>query len=353
MLRQCKNFKKERESNRQLIILTVQDYIPKSKKSAGVKKLINEALDILQCVGIPFTGKRERALESMAMSFLAVAGVTKSWKEAKGQGEHRHLKTREVISFINANYEENISPGSYDDIRRKHLKMLVLADLILNSADNPSASQNDPTRGYTVSSEFKTLINHYNTSEWPIKLKLFLKNRPTLEDILKRKRDLPKIPITLPGGRKVEFTLGEHNTLQREIIDEFLPRFGDGCEVLYIGDTANKYAVREDKKLQELGFFELSHDSLPDIVAYDKKKNWLFLIEAFYSSGPMSEERMLELKKSLTNCKAGLIFVTAFISRSDFKKHVGEIGWESEVWTADNPDHLVHFNGGKFLGPMS
>lgn len=331
----------------------MQDYIPKSEKSSRVKQLINEALDILQSVGIPFAGKRERALESMAMSFLAVAGVTKTWKEAKGQGEHRHLKTREVISFINANYEENISPGSYDDIRRKHLKLLVLADLILNSADNPNAAQNDPTRGYTLSGEFKALITFYNTSEWPIKLKLFLKNRSSLEDILKRKRDLPKVPITLPGGQTVEFTPGAHNALQREIIDEFLPRFGAGCEVLYIGDTANKYAVRNDAKLKELGFFELSHDSLPDIVAYNEKKNWLFLIEAFYSSGPMSEERMLELKKALPNCKAGLIFVTAFTSRSDFKKHVGEIGWESEVWTADNPDHLIHFNGGKFLGPMS
>jgi type II restriction enzyme len=329
----------------------MHDYIPKSKKSTNVKKLINEALDILQSVGIPFSGKRERGLENMAMAFLAVAGVSKSWKEAQGQKEHRHLTTREIIKYINDNYEETRSPGSYDDIKREHLKLLVLADLVLNSADNPSAARNDPTRGNTLSSEFKDLLIFYNTSEWDIKLKLYVKNKPSLSDILQRKRDMPKVRIKLPSGHTLDFSQGGHNQLQREIIEEFLPRYGNGCEVLYVGDAANKFLLREDGKLQELGFFELLHGALPDIVAYDAKKNWLYLIEAFYSSGPMTEERILELKKELKNCRADLIFVTAFISKNVFKQNATSIGWESEVWTADNPEHLIHFNGGKFLGP--
>jgi type II restriction enzyme len=329
----------------------MHDYLKNSKKSPPIKKLINEALEILNCVGIPLSGKRERGLESMAMAFLAVAGVVGSWKEAKGHREHRHLKTRDIIKFINSNYEENISPGSYDDIRRKHLKLLILADIILNSADNPSAATNDPTRGYTLDAEFKTLITHYGTNDWEIKLKLFNKNRPGLSESLHHKRKIPKVEITLPSGQRLSFSRGAHNQLQREIIEEFLPRFGTGCIVLYVGDTSNKYLLRHDDKLKDLGFFELAHDFLPDIIAYNKDKNWLFLIEAFNSSGPMSEERIFELKKALKNCKAGLIFVTAFISKNDFKSNVGNIGWESEVWTADNPDHLVHFNGDKFLGP--
>ena len=329
----------------------MHNYLLSSTKTENKKKLINGALDILESVGIPFAGKRERGLEMMAMTFLAVAGVTKTWKEAKGQNEHRHIKTREIIKFINEYYEENISSGSYDDIRRKHLKLPVLADLILNSADNPSAAQNDPTRGYTLSADFRILITFYGTEEWSIRLKLFNKNRPALDEILKRKRDLPKVRITLPSGHILDFSQGGHNQLQREIIEEFLPRFGAGCEVLYIGDTVNKYLFREDDKLRHLGFFELSHDSLPDIVAYNKQKNWLFLIEAFYTSGPMSEERILELKKALKECNAGLVFVTAFTSKKDLKKNIADIAWETEVWTADNPDHLIHFNGGKFLGP--
>lgn len=329
------------------------DYLKNSKKPEQIKRLINEALDILQSVGIPFSGKRERGLESMAMAFLAVAGIKKSWKDAQGQNEHRHLKTRDIIKFINEHYEEKISSGSYDDVRRKHLKLLVLADLVLNSADNPSAAPNDPTRGYTLSGEFKSLITYYGTDDWSIKLKLFTKNRPSLNEILQRKRDMPKVRVTLPSGHILDFSRGGHNQLQREVIEEFLPRFGAGCIVLYVGDATDKYLLRDYDKLMGLGFFELTHDSLPDIVAYNEEKNWLFLIEAFFTSGPMSEERVLELKKSLKDCTADLIFITAFTSKNDFRKNIAGIGWETEVWTADNPDHLVHFNGGKFLGPYN
>lgn len=331
----------------------MHDYLPNSTKTDAVKKLINEALDILQSVGIPFTGKRERGLENMAMAFLAVAGVTKNWKEAKGQAENRHLTTRQIISWINEHYEESRSFGSYDDIKREHLKLLVLANLVLNSADNPNAARNDPTRGNTLSADFKDLVKNYNTNDWGIKLQLFVKNRPSLADLLQHKREVPMVRIKLPSGHTLDFSPGVHNQLQREIIEQFLPRFGYGSEVLYVGDAANKFLLREDGKLQELGFFELLHGSLPDIVAYNSEKNWLYLIEAFHSSGPMSEQRIFELKKELQNCSADLIFVTAFISKSIFKKNVSEIGWESEVWTADNPDHLIHFNGGKFLGPYN
>ncbi len=331
----------------------MKDYLPKSKKSEGIKKLINEALDILECVGIPFNSKTERGLENMAMAFLAVAGVTKTWKESKGQAENRHLTTREIIKYINEHFDENKSSGSYDDVKREHLKLLHLSDLVLNSADNPSAAKNDPTRGNTLSSDFADLLRFYNTPDWKINLKLFVKNRPSLAEIFTRQRGLPKVKIRLKSGHTLDFSLGGHNQLQREIIEEFLPRYGNGCDVLYVGDAANKFLHRDDSKLLELGFFELKYGALPDIVAYDEKRNWLYLIEAFYSSGPMSEPRIFELKKSLKDCTAYLIFVTAFISKSKFKENAADIGWESEVWTADNPDHLIHFNGDKFLGPYS
>ncbi|MFI5140656.1 MAG: BsuBI/PstI family type II restriction endonuclease [Sphingobacteriales bacterium] len=140
--------------------------------------------------------------------------------------------------------------------------------------------------------------------------------------------------------------------LQKAIVDEFLPRFGQGCEVLYIGDTSNKSLYMEKEELQSLRFFELSHDELPDIIAYNKKKNWLYLIEAVHSSGPISEVRLYELKQLLKECPAELIFVTTFLNRDTFRKWSAQIAWETEVWIADKPDHLIHFNGHKFLGPF-
>lgn len=325
----------------------MRNYIPKSAKSEPIKKLINEALEILESVGIPLYTKSERGLERMAICFLAVAGVTDDWKKATTQN---YLKTRDIIKFVNLNFEEKISSGSYDDIRRKDLKLLVVADFVINSGENQSFATNNPTRGYSIHPDFESLIIHYGTKYWVKELKKFNENRTSLSDVLSRKREIEKIPVKLPDGRPIELSSGEHNQLQKRVIEQFLPRFGCDCEVFYIGDTSNKILHIEANELAKIGFFELSHDELPDIIAFSRKNNWLYLIEAVHSSGPMSEIRVLELKKLLKDCKAELIFITAFLTKVEFRKWLIDIAWETEVWTADNPDHLVHFNGHKFLG---
>lgn len=325
----------------------MKNFIPKSSKSEKVRQIINEALDILESAGIPMNSKTERGLEKMAVCFLAVAGVTEDWSKAK---ENANLKSRDIIKIVNNNFEENISSGSYDDIRRKDLKLLVLADIVINSGISKGSATNNPTRGYALHPDFRNLVVTYKTDNWGKSLEAFNQNRPSLAVILARLRNLTKIPVKLPNGKPLELSPGEHNVLQKAIIEEFLPRFGADCEVFYIGDTSNKILHIEEGELKKLKFFELSHDELPDIIAFSRKNNWLYLIEAVHSSGPMSETRVLELKKMLKDCKSELIFVTGFLTRADFKKWMLEVAWETEVWIADNPDHLVHFNGHKFLG---
>jgi BsuBI/PstI restriction endonuclease domain/BsuBI/PstI restriction endonuclease HTH domain len=323
-------------------------YFSKSQKSKRIVQLLEEAIEILAAVGLPIAGKTVRELERMAMAFLAVSGVTNEWKTAS---DSRYLKTRDVINFINENFEESISSGSYDNIRRKDLKLLVVAGLVLNSSDKPSAATNDPTRGYSLDTEFATLVQRYGTLSWQSNLANFMTNRTTLDALLSRQRNMAKVAIKLPSGTELSLSTGKHNELQKAIIEDFLPIFGQGCEVLYIGDTVNKMLYLNSKKLEELNFFELSHGELPDIIAYDSKRNWLYLIEAVHSSGTISEIRMLELKRLTKQCKAEIVYVTAFLTKSEFRKWAAEIAWETEVWISENPDHLIHFNGDKFLGP--
>ncbi|MDR1216416.1 MAG: hypothetical protein LBK25_07020, partial [Treponema sp.] len=295
----------------------MKTYITKSAKSAKVQKMINEALDILESVGIPLENKTKRSLERMAVCFLAVSSVTDNWSKAHSE---IFYKTRDVINYVNAHFEENISSGSYDDIRRKDLKLLVLAGLVVNSGEKQSAATNDPTRGYSLDESFKDLIVNYGGKQWGQKLQAFMQDRPSLAEILARKRDIEQIPVRLPSGVELRFSSGEHNILQKKIIEDFLPRFGNGCSVLYIGDTAHKLLHIDKENLKRLNFFELSHEELPDIIAYNSQDNWLFLIEAVHSTGPMSEIRVHALKKLLKDCNAELIFVTAFLRREDFRK---------------------------------
>ncbi len=322
-----------------------------NKKSKKLQKLINQALDIIHSMGIPLDEKKPRGLEKMALVFISVAQVNKSqsWEKAKDRSHGISLKSRDIIEYMNEHLEENISSGSYDDIRRKDLKMLVLDGLVSNT--NPNAARNDPTRGYCLSPEYGKAIRSYGSNEWTANLKERLSGKKTLKEVLSQKRDLERIDVKLPSGTELKFSPGKHNKLQKEIIENFLPLFGSGAEVLYGGDSSDKFLHINRSALEDLAFFELKRGELPDVVAYNKNRNWLFLIEAVHSSGPVSPTRLLELEKLTQKCTADRIYVTAFLDKATFRKFVADIAWETEVWIADRPEHMIHFNGDKFLGP--
>ena len=317
-------------------------------KAENVKRLIFSMLDILGEVGIPLDGTPRR-LEKMAMACLAVGDIKTSFAEAKSADDNHFLTTREIINYENANYGENISSGSYDDIRRKDLLMPVQAQIVLNSSAFDSQATNNPTRGYALNPLFASLIRTFGTNEWEKSLIEYKSKAKLLRDELERRRNMEKIPVKLPSGVELELSAGEHNLLQKRIVEDFLPRFGMGAEVLYIGDTSDKFLYMNKEVLGKIGFFVLEHEELPDVVAYCREKNLLFLIEAVHSAGPMSEIRVMKLKKQLENCTANPVFITSFLDKKEFRKWVTEIAWETEVWIADNPEHMIHFNGYKFL----
>jgi type II restriction enzyme len=321
-----------------------------SEKAPQVQELINTTLYILDTFGIPLDATPRR-LERMAIAFLASGDIKKiaDFKKAKDLNSGYALKTRDIIIYVNKHFGENISSGSYDDIRRKDLKLLTVAEVVLQSS--PNSATNDSTRGYSINPTYAELIRNFDSKDWKKMVSDKLKNIEPLSKKLKREREIAKVNVTLPSGDELTFSAGEHNDLQKAIIEDFLPRYGHGAEVLYVGDTSDKYLYLEKEKLEELNFFEISHEELPDLIAYSKKKNWLYLIEAVHSSGPISELRLIQLQKLTKDCKADIVYVTAFLNRPKFRQFMTDIAWETEVWIADNPDHLVHFNGDKFLGP--
>ena len=318
-------------------------------KTDSVKRLYSDMLTILATVGIPMDGLSDRRKEKMAGACLATGQIVSSLKEAKSVMDGAFLKTRDIIDFENTHYGESISSGSYDDIRRKDLKMLVEARLVINSSELDQSATNNPNRGYALDAQFAKLLQTYGTRNWDAKLSYFLETRKKLKEELERKRALERIPVTLPSGIMLELSSGEHNLLQKKIVEQFLQLFGMGAQVLYVGDTADKYLFRDDETLASLHFFALEHEELPDIVAYSGEKNLLFLIEAVHSSGPMNELRVRRLKHLISDCSSNIVYITAFLNKAEFRKYLNQIAWETEVWIAETPEHMVHFNGSKFL----
>lgn len=314
-----------------------------------VKNLVFNILDVFQLIGIP-VDNTDRKLERMAKACLAVGKIKRDFSEACSF-EDGFTRTRDIITFENKNFGEDISPGSYDDIRRQDLKLLVEAGIVVNSSSTEEQATNNPSRGYGLSTSFANLLHSFGSSRWEILLNEFRKETKSLKEELERRRDLQKVPVTLPNGKTIVLSYGEHNNLQKAIIEVFLPLFGFGAEVLYVGDTKDKFLHLEKAELEKIKFFTLEHEELPDVVAYSREKNLLYLIEAYHSTGEWDEIRVRKVKRKLeeSGCTANIIFFTAFENKNIFKQKAKDIAWETEVWIADSPEHLVHFNGYKFL----
>lgn len=180
----------------------------------------------------------------------------------------------------------------------------------------------------------------------------FIREFGALQAAYQSSRSTHRVRLRIPGGATAHLSPGAHNRLQVAIIEEFGPRFAPGSIVLYVGDAALKHVVCEAEQLALLKIEITQHDKLPDMVLYWSERHWLFLIEAVTTHGPVSPKRHREIEGMLTKCPAKRIYVTAFPDFRTFRKYAGDIAWETEVWIADNPDQMIHFNGPKFLGPF-
>jgi len=319
------------------------------KVKAAVKKNIFAILDILNEVGIPLQGQTDRRLERVAKVCMAIGNIKTSFSEVKSVKDDNFLRTREIISYINKYFGEDIADGSYDDIRRKDLKLLVLGNIAINSASINSKATNDGNRAYCLSNDFAELLKTHGTNSWNTSLQEYKQKAVVLKNELEKKREIESVPVTLPDGTELLLSYGEHNQLQKAIIEKFLPYFGKGCCVLYVGDTGDKLLYKNELQLKELGFFDLEHEELPDIIAYNKEKDLLFLIEAYHCTGQWDKTRLYKVKNKLKSCKSDMIFVTAFETLNNFRTISNNIAWETEAWIAEIPEHMIHFNGWKFL----
>ena len=191
----------------------------------------------------------------------------------------------------------------------------------------------------------------FDTLDWEETVNKAMEGRESLRDQLVKPRHLERFEIQISAEKALEFDAGSHNELIKAVIERFLPRFGRNPEVLYVGDASNKLLHVAEDRLRELKFFDIGHGELPDVIAYSESTNWLFLIEAVHSAGAISATRHLELERLTKDCTADLVYVTAFADREALRKFIKDIAWETEVWLVSEPDHLIHFDGEKFLGP--
>ena len=217
--------------------------------------------------------------------------------------------------------------------------------------DEPGLATNSPRSHYALSEAALLVVRSYGAKGFASEAETFNDTHGSLLAVYAAGKDLQLIPLRLADGTEVTLSPGKHNELQVAVVEQFAERFARGAVLLYLGDTAKKSLVVAKEQLATLGVPMTEHDKLPDVVLYLEERNWLFLIEAVTSHGPVSPKRKFELDKVLEDCSADLVYVSAFLDFAEFRRHVHDIAWDTEVWIAENPDHMIHFNGDKFLGP--
>ena len=317
------------------------------RRRKRLPKRVSEALDLLKALKVP----KEQQNERSAYALLALLGMMPqmSWRDASAP----MLGITEMMDHFKAHFGKKYAPNTRETVRRFSVHQFVQMELVLANPDDPGRPVNSPDNRYQVSQSLLNLVHEYGGDRWDQSLAKFLIGAKAIQRLQPAERPMALIPVRLPDGREMKLTAGGQNVLVKKIVEGFCPRFTPGAVVVYVGDTGDKQRHLESGYLERLGLTMDEHGKMPDVVVHLPDKNWLVLIEAVTSHGPISIKRHNELTYLFGNAKAGLVFVTAFLTRRAMTKYLADISWETEVWVAEAPSHLIHFNGERFLGPYS
>lgn len=305
---------------------------------------LEEAQTVLRSLQLPSAQQNE--ISALTLLVLAQLSTETAWEDAL----RKSLRIHDILIEIRERYGRSYAENTRETIRRQVLHQFEQAGIVDRNPDDPTLPTNSPRTHYALTDAAIRVIRTYGTKNWEAALQTFLQSRSTLLERYQKQRDKYRIPL-LYQGQVYQLSPGKHNELQVAILEQFRPRFAPNSKLLYLGDTAHKTLILDEEGFKSLGVTVSSHDKLPDVVLYDQDRNWLFLIEAVTSHGPVSRKRYIELEQFLEHCPAGRVYVSVFPDFLTFKSFLTEIAWETEVWLSEVPDHLIHFNGDRFLGP--
>jgi hypothetical protein len=309
--------------------------------------LIDTSLQILISLGLPRAQQNERS----ALCLLALLNL--SPERTLADAENPLMGITPVMDWIREHYGKDYAPNTRETIRRQTMHQFCNAGIALYNPDKPDRPVNSPKAVYQIEPATLILLRAYGTPVWNKKLTAYLTRQKTLSARYAKERKQNRIPVKISQGRKIALSPGAHSELIRAIIEDFAPRFAPGSVLVYAGDTGKKWGYFDDVLLAKLGIRVDSQGKMPDVILHYAEKNWLLLVESVTSHGPVDGKRHIELESLFRKSTAGLVYVTAFPNRAIMSRYLPEIAWETEVWIADSPSHLIHFNGERFLGPYN
>ncbi len=304
-----------------------------------------EAIAALTALGFPRAQLNERS----AVTLLALLDIKP--RAAWSSAAQPLIGITPIMDWARDHYGFDYAPNTRETVRRQTMHQFCDAGLAIYNPDLPDRPTNSPKAVYQIAPEALVLLRQLGKPAWDSALARYMSQRETLIARYAMDRKQARVPLRVSEGQTITLSPGEHSELIRAIIHDFAERFAPGAHPLYIGDTGDKFAIFEERLLSDLGVAVDRHGKMPDVVLHDVKHDWLLLIEAVTSHGPVDGKRHDDLTRLFAGARPGLVYVTAFPTRAMMARYLGDIAWETEVWVADSPSHLIHFNGDRFLGP--
>lgn len=309
------------------------------------ERRIVEALSVLADLGMPKAQQNERT----ALCLLALLNLTRRrpWRQA----EAPLMGITPIMDWSRRHYGRDYAPNTRETFRRQSMHQFVAAGIAEYNPDKPDRPVNSPGAVYRIEQGLLETLRTLGSKNYPARIAAWLKEHQSLAERYAQAREMRKVPVAVGECCQIRLSAGEHSTLIKAIIEEFAPRFVPGAQLIYVGDTGNKWGHFDEALLRSVGVTVDNHGKMPDVVMFYPGKDWLILVEAVTSHGPVDAKRHEELARLFAGAVVGLVFVSAFPNRRLMNRHLENIAWETDVWVADAPTHLIHFNGTRFLGP--
>lgn len=269
----------------------------------SAEKKIADARVILAALDMPQAQQNERS----ALCLLALLNLTpgKKWSSA----ENPLLGITPIMDWAREHYGKDYAPNTRETVRRQTMHQFVDAGIALYNPDNPSRPVNSPKAVYQIEPLLLSVLRSFGSRRWKVNLAAYLAQRQTLSARYARERDMNRVPVCLASGKEMRLSAGKHSELIRAIIDEFAPRFVPGGQLIYAGDTGDKWGYFDEALLAKQGVQVDAHGKMPDVVLYFPERKWLLLVEAVTSHGPVDGKRHDELARLFAKSKSGLVYL--------------------------------------------
>lgn len=295
--------------------------------------------DILERLNFP----KRHISEQTAICIMALADKTERTGLLSG---HRSLsdgaRIHDILNFARDVIKKRVAENTRESYRKTSLAPMMSFGVIVRHQLSPR----DPNTYYRLHPDFARILSESDNKERDKLISGFQAQHKIKERAVKS--ELLKGNVLIEIGDKKTFSLspGAHSLLEKSIVEIFGHAFLRDPQVVYLGDANPKRSYQNRIVMRRLNFPINIALPLPDVILFSAEESRLVIVEAVSTSGPVNSIRLEQLQKFTKGPrKLGyrISYISAFPSRSIFRKFVEEIAWGSSVWIENEPHNIVHF----------